>query len=70
MNADEMDNEIGEAAGVVWKYLDQAGSASPSKLAKEIALSRDLVMQGIGWLARENKIEFIEGKRGKQIALK
>ncbi len=31
-------------------------------LIRQVGTSRDLVMQGIGWLARENKIQ-IDGQR-------
>lgn len=61
---------IGTAAGLVWKYLDQHGSVTLSKLAREIDAPRDLVMQGIGWLAREGKVAFEEGKRSKTISLR
>ena len=70
MNTSTSDNAIGETAGKVWQFLNQHGPTSSSKLVKELELSRDLVMQGVGWLAREEKIEFRAGKRSKQIALK
>jgi hypothetical protein len=60
---------IGTVAGWVWKYLDDHGAVTLSKLAREIEAPRDLVMQGIGWLAREGKIEFSEGPRSKTISL-
>jgi len=40
-----------------------------SKLAREIDAPRDLVMQGVGWLAREGKVQFQQTSRGKQISL-
>lgn len=60
---------VGIVAGLVWKYLDTNGAVTLSKLAREIDAPRDLVMQGVGWLAREGKIEFQEGARNKLIAL-
>ncbi len=60
---------IGAAAGMVWAYLDQHGSIAPSKLVREIDAPRDLVMQGVGWLAREGKVTFQGGTRGKRISL-
>lgn len=61
---------IGTAAGLVWHYLHDHGPVTLSKLAREIDAPRDLVMQGVGWLAREDKIAFFEGKRSKMVALK
>ena len=63
-------DSIGLVAGFVWKYLSTNGSVTLSKLAREIDAPRDLVMQGVGWLAREDKILFQEGKRSKTVALK
>ena len=60
---------IGLVAGWVWKYLDEHGAVTLSKLAREIDAPRDMVMQGVGWLAREGKIEFHEGPRSKMISL-
>lgn len=60
---------IGEVAGEVWKYLHENGAVTLSKLAREIDGPRDLVMQGVGWLAREGKVEFHEGSRSKMICL-
>lgn len=60
---------IGTVAGQVWQDLDAHGSVTLSKLAREIEAPRDLVMQGVGWLAREGKIAFHEGPRSKTISL-
>ena len=61
---------IGSIAGLVWEYLDQKGPVTLSKLAREINAPRDLVMQGVGWLAREEKIEFHPGDKSKLISLR
>jgi Winged helix-turn-helix domain (DUF2582) len=60
---------IGAVAGQVWQYLNDHGAVTLSKLAREIEAPRDLVMQGVGWLAREGKIAFHEGPRSKTISL-
>jgi hypothetical protein len=62
-------DSIGTIAGQVWQYLNTHGSVTLSKLAREIEAPRDLVMQGVGWLAREGKIAFHEGPRSKTISL-
>ena len=60
---------IGQVAGNVWSYLDQHGPMTLSKLARELDVPRDLVMQGVGWLGREGKITFQQGGRNKMISL-
>ncbi len=60
---------VGDAAGVVWHFLDERGPVTLSKLAREIDMPRDLVMQGLGWLAREGKIRFERGARSKKVFL-
>ncbi len=60
---------VGDMAGQIWHYLNLNGSVTLSKLAREIKAPRDLVMQGIGWLARENTIVYVAGERFKKVAL-
>jgi hypothetical protein len=62
--------QIGETAGVVWHTLSQGGRMSLTKLQKESGAPRDLVLQAVGWLAREGKIEIDEQARGKVIVLR
>lgn len=60
---------IGKVSGLVWHYLQDSGSVTLSKLARDVDAPRDLVMQGVGWLAREGKVQFQEGPRSKFISL-
>ena len=62
--------QIGEIAGLVWHTLEEAGPMSLAKLAKQIDAPRDVVMQAIGWLAREGKVEIEEIKRRRTIWLR
>ena len=62
-------DQIGLIAGQVWHALSENGGMSLAKLAKQIDAPRDLVMQAVGWLARENKIKIVEQKRVKTISL-
>jgi hypothetical protein len=62
--------QIGEVAGLVWHALSEGGPMSMTKLLKEVQAPRDLVLQGVGWLAREDKIEIDEQARSKTISLK
>ena len=43
---------------------------SLAKLSKTVGAPRDVVMQAVGWLAREDKIEIEETNRGRFIRLK
>lgn len=62
--------QIGETAGLVWDWLDTNGSASPAKIARELDAPRDLVMQAMGWLAREDKLVIEEGPRSRIVSLR
>ena len=44
--------QIGETAGTIWQVLNARGPLTIAKLVKEIDAPRDVVMQGLGWLAR------------------
>ncbi len=57
--------QIGEAAGMVWAVLKAEGPMSLAQLARKVAVPKDMVMQGVGWLAREDKISIqeVKGKR-------
>jgi hypothetical protein len=61
---------IGEAAGVVWSYLAAHGPTSLTVLAKGVGVPRDTLLQALGWLARENKIDIADKGRGKIISLR
>jgi len=62
-------DSIGAMAGEVWAYLNDNGPVSLSKLARELDAPRDLVMQGVGWLAREGKVKFETENRRKFVSL-
>lgn len=62
-------DQIGDAAGKVWHALHKDGPMSVAKLVETVELNRDLVMQAIGWLAREGKLQISETKRGRFLAL-
>ena len=61
---------IGETAGRVWRLLDEQGTMSLSKVCQAIDAPRDLVMQAIGWLAREDKLALEETPRGRFLSLR
>jgi hypothetical protein len=60
---------IGDTAGAVWRALDEKGPLSTAKLLKEVEAPRDLVMQALGWLAREEKVN-IDESRNRIVSLR
>ncbi len=62
--------QIGEAAGSVWHHLNQNGPTSLTKLVKELGLHRDVVMQALGWLAREDKLSIEDEGRTRVVRLR
>ncbi len=61
---------MGTMAGKIWNLLDQNGRMSISSLVRCLEVPRDYVMEGIGWLAREGKIEVIEESHIRWVSLK
>jgi hypothetical protein len=63
-------SQIGETAGDIWHLLDTKGSLTITKLVKEVNAPRDTIMQALGWLAREEKINIEEDARTRVISLR
>ncbi len=61
--------QIGETAGSIWELLNNNGPSTIAKLVKQVDQSRDTVMQALGWLAREEKIEIVEKGRSRIVSL-
>lgn len=62
--------QIGQTAGLIWKQLSENGPMSMAKLVKAVGEPRDIVMQALGWLAREDKLAVQEEGRSRMISLK
>jgi hypothetical protein len=63
-------DQIGDTAGLIWHQLNENGPLTLTQLAKDVDAPRDVILQAIGWLAREDKI-VVEDSRGKKsIALR
>ena len=63
-------DHIGDTAGVAWNVLREGGPMSMAKLVKAVGESRDTVMQSLGWLAREDKIQIEEEGRTRIVSLR
>lgn len=64
-----MITEIGIAAGDIWHYLDEKGSANLDQLVKHIKKDRNLLLMSLGWLAREGHITLGNAQSGYQASL-
>jgi hypothetical protein len=60
-----MIQSIGDTAGQVWNFLNEKDEANLSQLKKGVKADSNLVLQAIGWLAREEKL--IIQKKGRYI---
>ncbi len=61
---------IGSVAGAIWHYLENNNEATVTKLTREIGETERTVLMGVGWLAREGKLDFEQRKQGTYITLK
>ncbi len=62
--------QIGDTAGVIWHYLNENGACSMTQVAKDIDAPRDVIMQAVGWLAREGKLAIEESRNKKLLSLR
>ena len=65
-----MQEKVGSAAGQIWKML--ANSKTPVNITdvpKKTNLTSQLAYQGLGWLAREGKLEYQQKGRSIYVCL-
>lgn len=65
-----MSDSIGSAAGAIWEFLEENGSASTTKIGKSTGLDTKVLQRAIGWLAKEDKLSFETQGRNELISLK
>jgi len=58
--------QIGEAAGKVWGALHSNGNMTRKEICMETRLPKDPANQGIGWLAREDKLVIGIDRKGHE----
>jgi hypothetical protein len=51
-------NQIGEAAGTIWRTLEERGPQTFAALMEEVNAPQSLFFMAIGWLSREDKVRF------------
>jgi len=65
-----MQAQIDSAAGTIWRYLNEHGEVALGKLKQGTKLSDQLLFAGIGWLAREDKLNFTTESRSVSVCLR
>ncbi len=65
-----MEAEIGDAAGTIWQYLDEHGETTLSRLKQQAKLPEQIILMGIGWLAREEKLRLVREGRTVKVDLR
>ncbi len=53
-----MKDQVIEAAGKTWRFLGQNGEINVTNLPKILKEKESVVFQALGWLAREDKINY------------
>ncbi len=66
----DMQQEIINAAGQIYNYLAEKGEVSMSKMKKDLDLSGNFAEMGLGWLSREDKIQYNQKARSISISLR
>ncbi len=64
----ELQEQIGQSAGQIYNYLNSNGEATFSKIKKELDLKGNFADLGLGWLAREDKVEL--SKKGSSVSVR
>ena len=64
-----MKEKVIEAAGKAWRFLGQNGQTNVSQLAKSLKEKDEVVLQALGWLAREDKIDYTVKNRRTFVSL-
>ena len=65
---EELQEQIGFSAGRIYDYLNNNGESTFSKMKKELDLKGNFADLGLGWLAREDKVEI--SKKGTSVSVR
>lgn len=61
--------KIGNDAGRIWQIINEKGKIKVSDLKKSTKMDIKDIYLALGWLARENKIEFFEEEHELALSL-
>ncbi len=62
-------DDIGITAGEIWQYLEKHDEASVGKLKQELKQTDRMILLGLGWLAREGKLNIQKRQRATYFML-
>ena len=62
--------QIIESAGQIYNYLSNKGEVSISKMKKDLSLSENFAEMGLGWLSREDKLEYTQKAKSVTVKLR
>lgn len=66
----DIQQEIINAAGMIYNYLSDKGEVTISKMKKDLDLYENFTEMGLGWLSREDKLEYTKNARSVSVRLK
>ena len=62
--------QIIESAGQIYNYLSNKGEVSISKMKKDLSLNDNFTEMGLGWLSREDKLEYTQKAKSVTVKLR
>jgi hypothetical protein len=57
LDTTNLEFEIGEKAGLIWRLLNNEGDLHINKLLSKLRINEKDIYSAVGWLSRENKIK-------------
>ena len=65
-----MMHEIGKTAGDVWQVLYNEGEITLARLKKAVPVKDEILLMALGWLAREDQLNFNPTGRSIRLSIK
>ncbi|MBE7702730.1 MAG: hypothetical protein E7Z89_01635 [Cyanobacteria bacterium SIG28] len=62
--------QIIESAGQIYNYLNAKGEVSITKMKKDLSLNENFAEMGLGWLSREDKLEYTQKAKSVTVKLR
>ena len=62
--------QIIESAGQIYNYLSNKGEVSINKMKKDLSLTENFTEMGLGWLSREDKLEYTQKAKSVTVKLR
>ena len=62
--------QIIESAGQIYNYLSNKGEVSITKMRKDLSLNDNFTEMGLGWLSREDKLEYTQKAKSVTVKLR